>query len=146
METDDDRAQFCRCIGLNEFEFVQINRHLSDSVFYTIFHGTVCHQDYFMQQIDSILKSYGDQYSEYGSSGINDEAASGSQQIAEMVFETYVLCPDGTAMHEYNYDGYGNFAGRDIYNLVADWNREFLSQKNGEFLKAHITIMIWTEA
>lgn len=89
IETDDDCAQFCRCFGPDEFEFVQINRYLSDTVFYTISHGTVCLQDYFMEQIDSILKSYGYQYPEYGSSGINDEVAPGSQQIAEMVFETY---------------------------------------------------------
>lgn len=89
IETDDDCAQFCRCLGLHEFQLVRINRYLSDSVFYTISHGTVCLQDYFMEQIDSILKSYGYQYPEYGSSGMNDEAALGSQQIAEMVFETY---------------------------------------------------------
>lgn len=88
-ETDDDCAQFCRCLGPDEFEFVQINRYLLDSVFFTISHGTVCLQDYFLEQIDSILKSYGYQYPKYGSAGINDEAAPKSQQIAEMAFETY---------------------------------------------------------
>nr|WP_289707441.1 hypothetical protein [Enterocloster clostridioformis] len=43
---------------------------------------------FFTELIDSILKSYGYQYPEYGSPGINAEAAPGSQQIAEMVFET----------------------------------------------------------
>lgn len=89
IETDNDCAQFCRCLGPDEFEFVQINRYLSDSVFYTISHGTVCLQDYFMEQIDSILKSYGCQYPEYSSPGMDSETAPESQQIAEMVFETY---------------------------------------------------------
>ncbi|XBX07618.1 hypothetical protein QMP26_05490 [Enterocloster clostridioformis] len=89
IETNDDCAQFCRCLGPDEYEFVQINHYLSDSVFYTISHGTVCLQDFFMEQIDSILKSYGYRYPEYGSPGMNAEAAPGSQQIAEMVFETY---------------------------------------------------------
>lgn len=47
--------------------------------------------------------------------------------------EAYVLCPDGTSLYEENYDGYGNFGGKDIYDLVADWNREFLSQ-NPDFV------------
>lgn len=45
----------------------------------------------------------------------------------------YVLCPDGTTLHEYNYDGHGNFAGKDMYDLVSNWNREFLSQ-NPDFV------------
>lgn len=45
----------------------------------------------------------------------------------------YVLCPDGTILYECDYNGYGDFAGKDIYDLVADWNREFLSQ-NPDFV------------
>lgn len=89
IETDDDCARFCRCFGPDEFEFVQINRYLSDTVFYTISHGTVCLQDYFMEQIDSILKSYGYQNLNYGTYGISVEPIFDSQLIAEMVFETY---------------------------------------------------------
>lgn len=89
IETDDDCAQFCRCLGTDEFEFVQINRYLSDSVFYTVSHGTVCLQDYFMEQIDSILKSYGYQNLDYGTYRISAEPAPNSQLVAEMVFETY---------------------------------------------------------
>ena len=89
IETDDDCAQFCRYLGPDEFEFVQINRYLSDTVFYTISHGTVCLQDYFMEQIDSILRSYGYQNLNYGTYGISAESAPDSQLIAEMVFETY---------------------------------------------------------
>ena len=45
----------------------------------------------------------------------------------------YVLCPDGTILYEQFYNGYGDFAGKDIYDLAADWNREYLSQ-NPEFI------------
>lgn len=39
----------------------------------------------------------------------------------------YLLLPDGSFLREPCYDGYGNFAGQDVYTLVADWNREFLA-------------------
>jgi len=39
----------------------------------------------------------------------------------------YVLCPDGTNIYEDNYNGYGVFGGKDIYELVAEWNRENLT-------------------
>ena len=35
----------------------------------------------------------------------------------------YLLCPDGTKIHEADYDGYGVFGGKDVYELVAEWNR-----------------------
>ena len=34
----------------------------------------------------------------------------------------------GGSIYESAYDGYGNFGGRDVYDLVAEWNREFLSE------------------
>lgn len=40
----------------------------------------------------------------------------------------YVLLPNGGYIKESCYDCYGDFAGYDIYNLVADWNRKFLSE------------------
>lgn len=45
----------------------------------------------------------------------------------------YVMCPDGGILYEPCYNGYGDFAGKDIYDLVADWNRKFLSQ-NPDFV------------
>jgi hypothetical protein len=49
-------------------------------------------------------------------------------------FTVYVLCPDGTKLKEKNYEGYGDFGGRDIYALVAQWNRpELCKDKNGNF-------------
>lgn len=44
----------------------------------------------------------------------------------------YLMCPDGTVIREPSYEGYGRFGGRDVYELVADWNREYLS-KHPEF-------------
>ena len=40
----------------------------------------------------------------------------------------FLICPDNTVLYEPEYDGYGNFAGQDAYDLVAIWNREYLSQ------------------
>lgn len=89
FKTDDDCVQFCRYLGPEEFEFVQINRYLADTVFYTVSHGTICLQDYFMEQIDSILKSYGYQSLNYVTYGSGVEAAPSNQLVVEMVFETY---------------------------------------------------------
>ena len=43
-------------------------------------------------------------------------------------FPVYVLFPDGELLLEEEYNGYGKFGGHDIYNLVADWNRKYLSE------------------
>lgn len=40
----------------------------------------------------------------------------------------YVPCPDGTIIYEGCYQCYGIFGGYDIYDLVADWNREYISE------------------
>lgn len=56
------------------------------------------------------------------------------QIIDNKVKDVYVLVPKefhkeyGERIKEYCYDGYGNFGGYDIYDLVADWNREYLSK------------------
>lgn len=48
--------------------------------------------------------------------------------------DTYLLVPPpfqekyGKAIYERCYDGYGNFGRYDVYDLVAEWNREFLSE------------------
>lgn len=42
--------------------------------------------------------------------------------------QAYVYCPDGSVIEEKGYEDYGEFGGKDIYDLVADWNREYLSQ------------------
>ena len=39
----------------------------------------------------------------------------------------YVACPDGTFICEPSYETYGVFDGKDVYDLVVDWNREFIA-------------------
>ena len=36
----------------------------------------------------------------------------------------YLMCPDGNAIYEPSYDGYGHFSGHDVFSLVVDWNHE----------------------
>ena len=38
-----------------------------------------------------------------------------------------VVCPDNTEIIETYYEGYGDFDGHDIYDLVVDWNKNYLS-------------------
>lgn len=45
-------------------------------------------------------------------------------------FPVYVLIPEhcgGGYIEERSYEGYGDFGGHDIYDLVADWNRTNLT-------------------
>lgn len=42
-------------------------------------------------------------------------------------FTVFVLCPDGTAIREDKYEGYGDFGGYDIFELVAEWNKDNLT-------------------
>lgn len=37
-----------------------------------------------------------------------------------------VVCPDNTHIVEPHYDGYGEFNGHDVYELVVDWNKDEL--------------------
>lgn len=49
----------------------------------------------------------------------------GSQILNNTMADVYVLIPaafGGGHIHESFYDGYGNFGGYDIYELLADWN------------------------
>lgn len=42
----------------------------------------------------------------------------------------YLLNPFGDPYKESNYEGYGVFGGRDVYELVAEWNRKYLTVDN----------------
>lgn len=42
----------------------------------------------------------------------------------------YLLNPFGEPYKETDYEGYGKFGGRDVYELVAEWNRSYLSEAN----------------
>lgn len=48
-----------------------------------------------------------------------------------------IICPDNSIIVEREYEGYGVFGGQDIYDLVADWNREYLSQHPEFVVKQH---------
>lgn len=62
------------------------------------------------------------------------DCVTGKQIIDNKVRDVYVLVPKefcdeyGVRIKERCYDGYGNFGGYDIYDLVANWNREYLSK------------------
>ena len=49
----------------------------------------------------------------------------------------YVACPDGTFICEPSYETYGVFDGKDVYDLVVDWNREFIAE-NPDHLLPHV--------
>ena len=70
--------------------------------------------------------------------------------------EAHIPCPDGSVVYTSRYDGYGHFGGYDIYELAADWNREYLSKnpdyvipsrkaaaKPGKPFKIRISDFIW---
>ena len=50
----------------------------------------------------------------------------------------HLYCPDDTIITEPEYEGYGKFQDEDVYDLVADWNREYLS-RNPQFMLAPST-------
>lgn len=53
--------------------------------------------------------------------------------LSHKPFPVYALQPDGEPLLEKDYEGYGEFGGQDIYDLVADWNRKYLAE-HPEFL------------
>jgi hypothetical protein len=40
----------------------------------------------------------------------------------ELTFDVYMITPDGRVFHEAHYDGYGEFGGKDFYELLAELN------------------------
>ena len=42
----------------------------------------------------------------------------------------YLLNPFGEPYKETDYEGYGVFGGRDVYELVVEWNRKYLTADN----------------
>lgn len=60
------------------------------------------------------------------------DCKSGKQIIDDKVKDVYLLIPKefgGGHIVEHCYDGYGDFGGYDVYDLVATWNRKILSEK-----------------
>lgn len=57
------------------------------------------------------------------------DCLTGEQIIDDEERDVYVLVPKefgGGHIKETCYDGYGNFGGHDIYDLVVDWNKNYL--------------------
>ena len=69
------------------------------------------------------------------------DCVTGEQIIDNKRKSVYVLVPKefgGGHIKEGVYDGYGHFGGHDIYELVADWNKEYISFDNIYQLKNSI--------
>lgn len=49
----------------------------------------------------------------------------------------YIATPDGKFIKELSYEGYGKFAGQDVYELVVAWNRDFIAT-HPDFLLPHV--------
>lgn len=58
-------------------------------------------------------------------------------------FPVYALRPDAEPLLEADYEGYGEFGGHDIYDLVADWNRQYLAEHPGFLIFQHGRV--WSE-
>lgn len=70
------------------------------------------------------------------------------QLVDDKEADAYLLVPKkfqhkyGKSIYEGCYDGYGNFGGYDVYDLVADWNKDCIPEiirrvKNGTW---HCTV------
>ena len=60
------------------------------------------------------------------------DCRTGEQVLDDVERDVYVLVPKefgGGHIKETCYDGYGNFGGHDIYDLVAEWNKDYLSEE-----------------
>lgn len=67
------------------------------------------------------------QFSWLDCDGVNEKHRAILDDVKDNV---YVLVPKefgGGHILETEYDGYGNFGGYDIYDLVADWNKEYIT-------------------
>ena len=64
------------------------------------------------------------------------------QLIDDKIANTYLLVPKafqhkyGKAIYESCYEGYGEFGGHDVYDLIVEWNKEMIPEiirriKNG---------------
>ena len=57
-----------------------------------------------------------------------------------------LVLPDGGILETKQYNGYGIFAGKDVYRQVMEWNRPYLSEHPGHFLpenKRRVSECFW---
>lgn len=59
-------------------------------------------------------------------------ADSDNKDALKLFGKAYVPCPDGTVIYEGCYNCDGMFGGYDIYDLVAEWNKQYISIDNIE--------------
>ena len=59
------------------------------------------------------------------------DCKTGEQVLDNVMRDVFVLVPaefGGGHIMEVMYDGYGRFGGHDIYDLVVDWNMQYLEE------------------
>lgn len=59
------------------------------------------------------------------------DCVTGKQIVDDKEKDVYLLVPKqfgGGHIKETCYDGYGRFGGHDVYDLVVDWNKDFISE------------------
>lgn len=60
-----------------------------------------------------------------------------NQQRLRIGHRGYLALPDGNFLCADSYEGYGEFDGRDVYELVVWWNREYIAKNPDAEVKAY---------
>lgn len=74
------------------------------------------------------------------------DCKTGEQVVDNKRRKVYLLIPKefgGGHIEENCYDGYGHFGGKDVYDLVADWNREYISEHPFHIFPSRIRDAQW---
>lgn len=76
------------------------------------------------------------------------DCVTGEQILDNVARDVYVLIPKefgGGRILEVMYDGYGHFGGQDIYELVAIWNRQYLSENPKHVFPRALKRLQWVQ-
>ena len=60
-----------------------------------------------------------------------------NQQKLRLDHRGYLALPDGNFLCANDYEGFGEFEGRDVYELVVWWNREYIAKNPDAEVKAY---------